>query len=114
MRDLNRSNLSEQQRRAVAEFFQRVSDQFPVSEVTLYGSYARGEGTSDSDIDMLVVLECPVTRNIREVIYDVAFEVNLEYDTVISVLIVDSESWNNGLLSVSPIHMAVQRDGIRL
>ena len=36
-----------------------------------------------------------------------AFDINLEHDTLISVL-VDRDSWNHGPLSVSGIHMAVQ------
>ena len=73
-----------------------------------------GKVPPGSDIDLLVVLDGQVTRSLREAIYDTAFEVNLEHDTLISVLVVDRASWNHGPLSVSGIHMAVQEDGIRI
>jgi predicted nucleotidyltransferase len=111
---LDRSNLSDQQRQAVVEFSRRLNKRYAVAEVVLYGSYARGQGTPGSDIDLLVVLDEPVNRSLREAIYDMAFDLNLEHDTLISVLVVDRDSWNHGPLSVSGIHMAVQEDGIRI
>lgn len=34
-----------------------VAEQFPVSMIVLYGSYAKGEEQKDSDIDIAVIME---------------------------------------------------------
>jgi len=41
----------------VEEFGQRIGREFGAERVILFGSYARGEVTKDSDIDLLVVAE---------------------------------------------------------
>ena len=42
----------------IEAFTARVAEQFLPQRIILFGSYARGEATSDSDVDLLVVLPC--------------------------------------------------------
>lgn len=44
-------------KRSLAEFQRRALELFPheISHIFLYGSYARGEATPDSDVDLMVV-----------------------------------------------------------
>lgn len=39
----------------IEEFGRRIGRQFGVERVILFGSYARGEVTDDSDVDLLVI-----------------------------------------------------------
>ena len=41
-------------------------------------------------------------------------DINLEYDTNLSGLVVDQKAWDEGLLSVLPIHDEVEEQGVRL
>ena len=41
-----------------------VAQKHGIKKVTLFGSYARGEGTEDSDVDLLI--ECDNIRNMKE------------------------------------------------
>jgi len=41
--------------RQIEEFGQRIGREFGAERVILFGSYARGEVTEDSDVDLLVV-----------------------------------------------------------
>jgi len=43
--------------RQIEEFGQRIGREFGAERVILFGSYARGMVTADSDIDLLVVAE---------------------------------------------------------
>jgi len=54
--------------------------------IRLYGSWARDEGTSESDIDLVVILD-QVTAPGREIEYmiDIITEINLKYNALISV-----------------------------
>ena len=42
---------------AVATFYHAVNKQYPVIKLFLYGSYAKGNNTPDSDIDVGVVID---------------------------------------------------------
>jgi predicted nucleotidyltransferase len=41
---------------AIRQFLSRIVEQFNPEKVILFGSYARGNPTPDSDVDVLVVL----------------------------------------------------------
>ena len=43
---------------------------------------------------------------------DVIFEINLEYDTNLSIVTVDAQSWDAGILTQTGLHAEVDRDGV--
>lgn len=43
-------------RRKIESFVQQVAEEFAPERVVLFGSYARGEPTEDSDVDLLVIM----------------------------------------------------------
>ncbi|QAU12158.1 DNA polymerase beta [Halorubrum sp. BOL3-1] len=45
----------------LAQLKPRLEQEYPISELGIFGSYARGEQRSDSDLDVLVAFERPVT-----------------------------------------------------
>ena len=44
---------------------------------------------------------------------DIVFDVNLQFGTNLSTLVVDQESWEAGIISVLPLRNEIIRDGIR-
>jgi uncharacterized protein len=44
------------QRRAIEEYASRIAREFKPRRIVLFGSYAYGQPTEDSDVDLLVVL----------------------------------------------------------
>ena len=40
----------------ITEFSERIGQAFPVERVILFGSYAQGKATKDSDVDLFVVM----------------------------------------------------------
>lgn len=64
------------------------SDNF--DKIYLYGSYARGESTSDSDVDLLVLLNQTDNR-FKEVrkIYEEIIDLIIDYNKVFSIKITD-------------------------
>ena len=81
-----------------------------LAKLILYGSYARGDFNSDSDIDLLVVLnEAEKPGKEIDRMIEIINNINLKYNILISVLpvsIEDFESLN------SPLLLNVRRDGI--
>ncbi|WP_439330838.1 nucleotidyltransferase family protein [Halorubrum ezzemoulense] len=60
----------------------KLEQEYPISELGIFGSYARGEQESDSDLDLLVAFDKPVTlfdlvRLENELAEELGIEVNL-------------------------------------
>jgi predicted nucleotidyltransferase len=78
--------------------------------VYLYGSAARDEMREESDIDIAVVLD-EVTDSFTEhdLAGDIGSELSLEYDTLVSFLIISEEEFRTGRFAVC---RAVKEEGI--
>jgi len=112
MRTIEELPLAEAQRRAVEEAERKLKERFPVSQLIVFGSVARGEAVNDSDLDLLVITKGKVPYSTRNLMSDLIFEINLMYETNLSIVIVDSDSWCGGVLSHTQLYDEVSRDGI--
>ncbi len=86
----------------------------PTARVIVYGSYARGEQRSDSDIDVLIVVDKPSLtleeeKRIKYPLYDLEFETG----QIISPFVVTAEDWEQRH-RVTPLYENIQREGIAL
>ena len=81
-----------------------------LKDVILYGSYARGNASEKSDIDVMVVLEGSIMpgREIDRMI-DVITDINLKYGVLLAVVPVSEEKYFN---VNSPLLLNVRREGI--
>lgn len=81
-----------------------------ISKIILFGSYARNEGTEDSDIDIAVVLKDEVSpgQEIDRMI-DIITDLNMKHGILISVYPVSD--YNYRYLS-SPLLLNVRREGL--
>lgn len=86
-----------------------------LKKVILYGSYARGDYTENSDIDIMVLTSLTDTEieKIEAQIYDVVFDFLMDYGVDISVVI-KNESQFNYWLGALPFYDNVQREGVVL
>ena len=80
--------------------------------ILLYGSWAKGEATADSDVDVAVVLADSVVPG-EEIdrMLDLVVDIGAKYDTLISVYPVSEEKY---LLTRSPLLINVRREGLEL
>ncbi len=97
---------------ALAELKKRVKERMAVERVVVFGSVARGEATEESDLDVLILTEESISYSDETSIFDIAFFVNMEYDTNISVVVVSKEKWESPIWSLLPLHQAIAREGI--
>jgi len=81
-----------------------------LKHIILYGSYARGCATEDSDIDLLIVLEGKVKpgEEIDRMI-EIITEINLRYDVLISIYPVSEKDYKK---VNSPLLINVRREGV--
>jgi predicted nucleotidyltransferase len=63
---------------------ERIAAEFAVNRIVLFGSVVRQESHEESDVDILVVLTEPPSRQVRDRITSLILDINLEYDTNLS------------------------------
>ena len=110
------SNVDEITRRSVESFLARVHGKFPILEVRLFGSRARGDAKHDSDVDVAVILNGPKRRSIEIAaeMADAGFEVLMETGRVVSIVPIAAEDWRDPSLHSNPFLIAnIKREGLR-
>jgi predicted nucleotidyltransferase len=104
-------------RQALKEFVNRLRQALSsnIVDVRLFGSEARGEATSESDIDVLVVVQPDIERvRFEDRIIDIAFDVNLEFRVYISPRVVTPGILNDPVWRETPFIKNVARESIAL
>ena len=104
--------LAENDRLAIERAAAILREQFDVEQVILFGSKARGDDRSDSDIDLLVLTRGTVSNTKEDEITDALFDLQLQLGVVISTLIVPAAEWDGGLYQVLPVKHAVDQEGV--
>ena len=83
-----------------------------IREIILYGSYARGEATKDSDIDLLVLIDDSINpSDVRRSLSDLLFDILLEKRELISVIVLPKTFFENYNY---PFVINVRREGIKI
>jgi predicted nucleotidyltransferase len=103
--------LEENEERALKRLREELFARYPIIDLRLYGSKARGEGRQDSDLD--VMIELPgYDRVIVAEIDDIVYRINLEHDVFISALVFGKDELEEGPMSESPIYKVIQSEGV--
>ena len=87
---------------------------YPTAGIVLYGSQARGQAASESDMDLLVLLNDQVTAAKKRTIRDMLYEISLAQDVVISTIVRSYDTWNSPISQAMPLYKAIQREGIQV
>jgi uncharacterized protein len=114
MKNIENLNLTPVQRNALFELRETLLNSFEIEAITIYGSFSRGDSDFESDIDLLILTTNYMERNKKHEITDIVFEINLKYDTNISSLVLDKNSWEEGVFSILPLKSEIARDGVNL
>lgn len=109
------TQLTPKESKAVKLFSQKIKEllQDNLVEIKIFGSKVRGDYEEDSDIDILLVVN-NMNYMLRENIYDILLEIDLEYDPKISLKIFTTEEMEINKQMGSPFIFNVEREGINL
>lgn len=91
-----------------------VVDLEPTAKVILYGSRARGDTGADSDWDFLILLEGQVEVNRIDRVRARLYTIELEFDQILSSLIIARDEWEQAEFMASPFHENVVLAGVTL
>ncbi len=92
---------------------QAVHNVEPDARVFLYGSRARGDADSDSDWDLLILVDGPVEPRRKDAIRHRLYEVEWDLDEVISSMIFSEQDWASPLYRAMPFRQNIDREGMR-
>lgn len=97
----------------VDEVIQLLQDK--VYKIVLYGSYARGDFTKESDIDILILLDCDKEQvlQFRKQISRLSSRIGLKNDIEISLLLRDKETFERGK-NILPFYRNINREGVEI
>ena len=109
---LEELSLTPTQRQAIQAAKKKIGQRFPVRSFILFGSYARGDETPDSDIDLFVLTEQKMSWQERFEITHILSDVNLEYDTLIHSVVASVEKWDSPIWSLLPILEDIRAQGV--
>lgn len=112
MKTLADLELDPRDRGAIAAAARLLRERFPVDSVTLFGSKATGRDDPESDIDLLVLTSRKLSWRERDAVTDALFDVEMDFDVVISTLVLPSEEWKAGPYRVLPIRSEIDRVGV--
>ena len=84
-----------------------------LSEIILYGSYARGNETSESDVDIAVFLKNPPTDNDHDKMTDIVVDYELSLGKTLSVITIEADHYIE-CKNILPFYINIQKEGIPL
>ena len=93
----------------VSELKDQISGKYSIKEMCVFGSSARGDRSSESDIDVLVHLSY-VNRQIEEDLFDMAYDMELKHDCLIDMIVVDDRVLS-GSQGTAPIYEKIRAEG---
>ena len=98
-------------------FLRRIGARYPIREIILFGSRARGTHWDDSDIDLAVVLDGDGAERSRVSgeMAEIAFDVLMETGLLVQALPLWEREWREPEHFSNPLLIAnIRRDGVPL
>jgi len=112
IKSIDQVKLRDNEKKASRESEQRISEGFPDAEIILYGSKARGDDEESSDIDLLIIIDSQINRNIEEEITEIKYKMELKYDVAFGTIIENRDFWKSAIANAMPLHWNIDREGI--
>lgn len=109
------ARLRANEQAAITAYIDRIRRRFSdrILAVVLFGSKARGDAHLESDLDLLVLVDGE-TSEFRSNLWEVASDISLDYDVVLSPRVVGQARWRQMREMRLPLYRDIIADGIAL
>lgn len=94
----------------VEELRSRIAKKYTILDMRVFGSTARGDNRMGSDIDVMVCLP-EIDRTIEEDLFDIAYDLELEYDCIIDLIAISDRNLK-GQIGSAPIYGKILSEGL--
>lgn len=86
-----------------------------VEQIILYGSYARGDYSPESDLDIMLLMNCKHgdVKRFQKAVCRIASRIGLEDDIEVSLTMQDKETFEERL-AILPFYRNVKNEGVLL
>jgi uncharacterized protein len=105
------SNLSPRESAALRKLKASLARDFPLVELRLFVSKARGDSNQESDIDVLVVLE-NYDWDTRMAVVDLCTDISIDHGVLLTPVLYSRAEYNSGLTRVTSFYQTVAREGV--
>ena len=85
----------------------------PKAQVIIFGSRARGDAKKDSDWDILILIDYPVSTEIERSFRNNLFDIEIETGEVFSTFVYQKQIWNTKH-KVTPLYRNIKREGVKI
>ena len=107
-------SLNSEESLAITKLKSVLKSHFTLCDLVLFGSKARGDFERDSDTDILIVAKDPDDFNNRSKVSDIVFEINMEFNTLLSCILRNESKWESGIGEYTAFIEDVAKEGIHI
>jgi predicted nucleotidyltransferase len=112
MKTIDDLSVKDYEKKAIREATKMLKERFPVKEIILFGSKARGDSDEESDIDLLLVTKASIHWKERQAIIHALFDIGMKHDVIFSILDTSESDFNKGIFTAFPIYQEIIREGV--
>lgn len=84
-----------------------------LEKIVLYGSYARGEETAESDVDIAIFLKTPDTEKEHDHVVDIVVDYELDLGVTLSCIPIETSQYHQWRVTL-PFYQNIDKEGIIL
>lgn len=84
-----------------------------LSEIILYGSYARGDYNQKSDIDVIALVDEGDLNQYDRQILELNVDLSIEYDVDLSIVIISRVDFDSNV-DIIPLYRNIDKEGISI
>ncbi len=111
MKQWERVALPYSEREAIETAARELKERYPVEEVILFGSKARGDADEYSDIDLLIVTSRVLDWREEKGVVELLFDIGMAKNVIFTPLFVSAVEWTEGSFREFPIYKEIVGEG---
>ena len=112
MKNWQQVSLRDNDREGIEKAVKKLINAYPIKNIILFGSKARGESDYNSDIDLLIITSRQLGWKEEKAVVELLFDIGIELDIIFTPLFTYLHEWEHGLFKEFPIYQEIQSDGI--